>query len=75
MGASFTAGWNQPGYLPDTEPETFATFEEAVGYLKETYERWADEDGSSDTWSSVVIEQTTGSLHAAYRGYVLWVES
>jgi hypothetical protein len=25
----FVAGWNMPGYLPDTEPFTFDSFEEA----------------------------------------------
>ena len=32
----YIAGWNMPGYLPDTDPAVFETEGEAIGYL--TYE-------------------------------------
>ena len=40
----WAAGWNMPGYLPETDPETFATLADAVSYLQETLDRFADED-------------------------------
>lgn len=32
----YIAGWNTPGYLPETEPEVFETFDEAKCYVLET---------------------------------------
>lgn len=40
----YIAGWNMPGYLPETEPEGFDTFAQAVAYLVDTVERFWDED-------------------------------
>lgn len=41
---TYIAGWNMAGYLPETDPETFETLEDAAAYLRETLERWLDED-------------------------------
>lgn len=41
---TYTAGWNMPGYLPETDPETFETLDDAAAYLRETLARWLDED-------------------------------
>ena len=30
----FAAGWNMPGYLPDSEPSTFETFDEALEFIR-----------------------------------------
>lgn len=38
------AGYNMPGYLPETDPESFFTWDAAVEYLKETVQRWYDSD-------------------------------
>ena len=35
-GVLYIAGWNMPGYLPETDPAVFETEGEAIGYL--TYE-------------------------------------
>lgn len=37
--AGWIAGWNIPGYLPDDEPQAFATFAEAHDYLIEELNR------------------------------------
>lgn len=29
----FVAGWNMPGYMPDNDPATFATFDDAKRYI------------------------------------------
>lgn len=34
--AKFVAGWNMPGYMPDSEPAEFDTFEEACRYVADT---------------------------------------
>lgn len=40
----YIAGWNTPGFLPETEPTEFDTFEDAVGFLEDTVDRFWDED-------------------------------
>lgn len=30
----FVAGWNNPGYMPDSEPEEFATFDDALEHIR-----------------------------------------
>ena len=42
--ALYSAGWNMPGYMPDSDPALFSTAKKARGYLKETLVRHADED-------------------------------
>lgn len=45
---TYTAGWNMPGYLPETDPETFDSLQDAAAYLRETLARWLDEDAAPD---------------------------
>ena len=40
----FTAGWNMPGYLPETNPAYFETFGEAKWYLVDIMESFDDSD-------------------------------
>jgi len=44
----FHAGYNDPGYLPESEPATFATFADAKAWLIETLNWHADNVG---TWA------------------------
>lgn len=44
----YVAGWNLAGYLPETEPETFDTLEDARAYLVDEVERWLDQDYAWD---------------------------
>lgn len=30
----FSAGWNMPGYMPDNEPSTFETFDDALEFIR-----------------------------------------
>ena len=41
---TYIAGWNMPGYMPESEPEEFDTAREAVQYLLDTVERFWDSD-------------------------------
>ena len=43
----FVAGWNMPGYLPDSEPEEFDDSEEAMEYIREEMRRDAEGNGWS----------------------------
>lgn len=38
----FVAGWNMPGYTPDSEPVRFCTFEEAAEFIADEMERDAE---------------------------------
>jgi len=40
----WVAGWNMPGYLPDTDPATFADFESAKQYIVDTMLSHADDE-------------------------------
>ena len=40
----FVAGWNMPGYLPDSEPVEFDDSEEAMEYIREEMRRDAEEN-------------------------------
>lgn len=40
----YIAGWNVPGYLPETKPEKFETLEQAREYLVFTLAEWLDDD-------------------------------
>ena len=40
----FVAGWNNPGYLPETDPCYFDTAVEACRYLVDTIDRLWDDD-------------------------------
>lgn len=71
--AGYVAGWNMPGYLPETDPETFETFEDAVAYIAAEIERWRDQDADAD----IVRDETelhTGHewARAVYGNYVFW---
>lgn len=45
-GRGWVAGWNMPGYLPETEPEHFHAFADALAYLHDTVARWLDDDAA-----------------------------
>ena len=55
MRRKYVAGWNMPGYLPETDPETFDTLEDAAEYLRETLARWLDEDEAPEDMSAADI--------------------
>jgi len=74
----YIAGFNQPGYLPESEPEEFDTFDEAKDYLVNEMERAlddSDEESSDDLESDIeeVQEQTAEFSFLASDGYAYWV--
>lgn len=44
----FHAGWNMPGYMPDSEPSTFEDFDTAKRYVIDELESYAD---AQQTWA------------------------
>lgn len=40
--AAYVAGWNMPGYMPDSEPARFQTWEDAAEYIGEEMARAAE---------------------------------
>ena len=53
----YIAGWNIPGYLPESDPAIFDNETDAIRYLSDTVERFWDEDYAGDTtwdaWNTV----------------------
>lgn len=43
--APFAAGWNTPGYMPDSEPQEFDDFDDAKAYLIDTLLMLESDDG------------------------------
>lgn len=62
---TYTAGWNIPGCLPEVEPETFDTFNEAVAYLAETVDRFWDEDYLVEDDDRDDVDATWLDIHTA----------
>ena len=50
----YVAGWNMPGYLPESNPAVFEDEADAIRYLSDTVERFWDEeyDAPNGTWES-----------------------
>jgi len=45
----FTAGWNMPGCLPESDPTIFTNLDDARAYLADELDRAAGELAESDT--------------------------
>ncbi len=59
---TWVAGWNMPGYLPETDPVSFDTWEEAHAYIVGELERAWDMGEDAD-----YLEAHT-ALHTATAG-------
>lgn len=70
------AGWNMPGYLPETEPVEFDSREDALNYLFAEAERWAEyaydgadcnatpeSDAYDDLAASIAHDNAPGATH------------
>jgi hypothetical protein len=55
----YVAGWNMPGYMPDSEPAAFDTCDEARDYIADEMDRDADQEADSR-------EATGDRLHSDY---------
>jgi hypothetical protein len=86
---SFVAGWNQPGYLPDNEPEAFDSIVDAAAYLRDELERAheaeLDDEGDVQFFSTERVRDAIRRLDAvtdldtewssgeALAGWVYWI--
>jgi hypothetical protein len=76
----YSAGWNMPGYLPETDPELFEDPAEAKTYIREEIERiWDDTDGTpvgDECLTAHTEVHNSGDLFitSPVDGYVYWVE-
>lgn len=83
LGArQYVAGWNMAGYLPETDPETFDTLDDAIAYLRETLDEWWDQDGTAEGATGYLLDSapeidTDGRTYAdAWYGDIhLWAEA
>lgn len=50
----YVAGWNMPGYLPETDPVIFDNETDAIRYLSDAVIRFWDDDyvATDGTWDS-----------------------
>jgi hypothetical protein len=66
----FTAGWNTPGYLPETDPAEFDNFYEARDYLTDELNHrlylagFADADDQAQTKLVMQADAAIGELEA-----------
>lgn len=81
----YVAGWNMPGYLPDTDPVHFDTFEDAREYIASELESYADErsdlEGFEEAFAEDEARDNATRVRAFTRpfsiesdGYAWWVE-
>jgi hypothetical protein len=47
----YVVGWNMPGYLPESDPETFDNYGDAAMHLIVTVHDWCEDDLQSVTWA------------------------
>lgn len=80
--ANFTAGWNQPGELPESDPAEFDTFDEAKRYIIDQMLQLADdvaEGGDEDLAEEITNDAEDVNLESRefvtgpYDGDVYWV--
>lgn len=83
--AQWVAGWNMPGYMPESEPAGFATWEEARDHLAAEMERAADEahlvaDAPQERKCDIALatlrnDAPTGEpFTITVSGYAWWIE-
>lgn len=78
---AWIAGFNQPGYLPDSEPEEFDTFAEAAEWLEDEINRALDDSDLPDadivifeqTFSEAVADEEPFSLINPADRYAYWI--
>lgn len=61
---AYIAGWNIPGYLPESEPAIFDNETDAIRYLSDTVSRFWDEDYLSSE-SYPAIDNRWMDLHSS----------
>lgn len=69
----YVAGWNRPGYLPESEPQAFDTFDDAVRYIAASlHEEWL-EFGEPTAPYALHVDADKSEAYALYLGFAYWV--
>ena len=75
----WVAGWNMPGYMPDSEPAEFDKVEDAKQYIIETVKR-AEDETDDETEAEILCGfaedvnlETADEFNAQCLQYVYWV--
>jgi hypothetical protein len=63
--ATFSAGWNMPGYMPETDPQQFDSFEDAREYIADELDRAADHVYDTDPSLAEAYDQAIRDLNAS----------
>jgi hypothetical protein len=79
----YTAGWNMPGYMPDSEPVQFDEADDAREYIADNMEDYADsiEDAADDDSMSAAelrtiseqVRDGSGELGVTVAGWHYWI--
>lgn len=80
-GGHYVAGWNMPGYMPDSEPCTFDTDSEARAYLAEEMARHEGESGDFGNERNIEVSPAAidecrngdGEYGATFGNWHYWV--
>lgn len=62
----WAAGWNMPGYMPDSEPAAFSGWESARSYLRDEIERAAEETDNKE--EAKALQETAERVDALNDG-------
>ena len=74
----YAAGWNMPGYMPDSEPALFLDFDDARAYLADEIDRIADEDGVDEDDAAQLVDEVnewkeSGEHGLNFGSYFYWI--
>jgi hypothetical protein len=69
----FVAGWNMPGYMPDNEPASFETFEDAQAYIREEIERQAEEQETEFPDALERLDESESEFGETVGNYHYWI--
>lgn len=78
---AWIAGYNNPGYLPDIDPATFDTFDEARDYLTWTLDQFVDDwdvgETDGDEYNRAIhffSAAKPSSISLTAGRYAFWIE-
>lgn len=79
----YIAGWNIPGYLPESDPAIFDNETDAIRYLSDTVDQFWDEDAEidresadkkwADVHSNLPYETAPFNIYNNDRSLTFWV--
>ena len=78
-GNRWTAGWNMPGYMPDSEPATFEDFEDAKNYTVGAIQHAADMEEDAEQAEAMeqcaeyLSKREDGEFSSTVGEYCYWI--